>query len=131
MERIIALVLATGFGLCPGASNAQDAFDNVISEQLDAFNDRDIAGAFEFASPMIKGIFGNPQNFVQRSFPMIWDNANARYLPHREEDGAIFQRVIVTNKDGFTYVFDYKMIETPDGWKIDGVNFIPGPDVSA
>lgn len=134
MERVIALVLAAGVGFYAGASHAQDAFDNVISDQLEAFNDRDIGGAFEFASPTIKGVFGNPQNFammVQRSFPMIWDNASARYLPQREEGGAILQRVIVTGKDGVSYVFDYKMIETPDGWQIDGVNYVPAPDVSA
>ena len=68
---------------------------------------------------------------VQRSFPMIWDNATARYLPQREEGGAILQRVIVTDKDGVSHVFDYKMIETPDGWQIDGVNYVPAPDLSA
>jgi len=134
MERLIALVLAAGVGAYAGSLDAQAAFDDVISDQLDAFKDRDIAGAFEFASPTIKGIFGNPQNFgmmVQRSFPMIWDNATARYLPQREEGGAILQRVIVTDKDGVSHVFDYKMIETPDGWQIDGVNYVPAPDLSA
>ena len=55
MERLIALVLAAGGGAYAGSLDAQAAFDDVISDQLDAFKDRDIAGAFEFASPTIKG----------------------------------------------------------------------------
>ena len=134
MRRRFTLVLALGTGLSLGAAQAQSAFDNVISEQLDAFNDRDIAGAFDFASPLIKRIFGGPENFglmVKRSFPMIWDNSSVRFLAQREEGGAIFQRVLVIGKDGIAYMFDYKMIETPQGWQIDGVNFVPPPDVSA
>lgn len=134
MVRFFALVVAAGVGLRCSAVIAQDAFGNVISDQLEAFNDRDIAGAFEFASPMIKGMFGSPENFgimVQRSFPMIWDNKNARFLSEREENGSVFQRVLVVGKDGIAHVFDYKMIETPQSWQIDGVNFVPTPDLSA
>lgn len=134
MERLIALVIAGCVFISAGAARAQEAFDNVIVDQLDAFNSRDIEGAFEFASPMIKRIFGGPENFgimVQRAFPMIWDNSDARFLDQREEGGALLQRVIVTGKDGNAYVFDYKMIETPDGWQIDGVDYVPAPDLSA
>jgi hypothetical protein len=134
MRRLFILVFAVGAGLSFGAAQAQSALDNVISEQLDAFNDRDIVGAFDFASPMIKRIFGRPENFgimVQRSFPMIWDNTSVRFLAKREEGGAIFQRVLVIGKDGIAYMFDYKMIETQQGWQIDGVNFVPTPDVGA
>ncbi len=134
LERIRALVLSSAVGVYAGASSAQDAFDNVISDQLTAFQDRDIARAFTFASPAIKRIFGGPENFgimVERSFPMIWDNASARFLAQRQEGGAIFQRVIVTGKDGRAFVFDYKMLETPQGWQIDGVDYVPPPDLSA
>ena len=47
MERLIALVLAAGVGAYAAGSVRcrQAAFDDVISDQLDAFKDRDIAGA--------------------------------------------------------------------------------------
>ncbi len=133
LERIIALVLSALAAVYAGASSAQDAFGNVISDQLTAFHDRDIAQAFTFASPAIKRIFGSPENFgimVERSFPMIWDHASARFLAQRQEGGAIFQRVMVTGQDGRAFVFDYKMIETQQGWKIDGVDYVPAPDLS-
>lgn len=134
MERLIVLVISGCVFIGAGSARAQEAFGNVIDEQLEAFNARDIEEAFSYASPMIKRIFGNPENFgimVERAFPMIWDNSAVRFMDQRVEGGAILQRVIVTGKDGIAHAFDYKMLETPDGWQIDGVNYVPTPDLSA
>ena len=134
MRPIITTVLVIWLSLLGGVASALDAIENVISDQLEAFNDRDVPKAFTHASPMIKRIFGGPENFgnmVQRAFPMIWDNSSARFLELREEGGAIFQRVLIHGEDGIAYLFDYKMIETSEGWQIDGVALFPAPDVAA
>lgn len=115
---------------------AQDAaaIEDVIGSQLEAFNDRDLAGAWTHASPMIKGIFGNSQNFgmmVQRGYPMVWDNADVRYLELREVNGAFLQKIMIRDAAGNLHVLDYQMIETADGWQINGVQLLAPPDVGA
>lgn len=134
MNRFIVTFVVSCLVFGAESARAQEAFGNVIDEQLDAFTAREIEEAFSYASPMIKRIFGNPENFgmmVERAFPMIWDNSAVRFMDQRVEGGAILQRVIVTGKDGIAYAFDYKMLETPDGWQIDGVIYVPTPELSA
>jgi len=112
---------------------AQDAsIEDVITNQLQAFNDRDVAEAWQYASPMIQGMFGSPDNFgmmVERGYPMVWDNSNVRFLDREDFDSRTRQEVMITGPDGLFYILDYQMIETPDGWLINGVQVIPAPDI--
>ena len=136
MLRIVGLVLGLWALMLPALAKAQDAdaIEGVISGQLQAFNDRDVATAFTFASPMIKGMFGNPANFgmmVEQGYPMVWNNSDVEFLELKEINGVLFQRVQMRDAQGERYVAQYEMIQTPDGWQINGVSIIPAPDVGA
>ncbi|MGL5011020.1 MAG: DUF4864 domain-containing protein [Paracoccaceae bacterium] len=99
-----------------------------ISNQLNAFIADDFARAFTFASPNIKGIFGTPENFgamVTQGYPMVHRPANVQMLELREVAGNLWQRVLITDAAGETHLLDYQMIETPDGWQINGVQLLP------
>lgn len=126
-------LLMTAMLLLPIGAHAQDAtIEDVITDQLEAFVERDIAGAWEHASPMIRGMFGTPENFammVQRGYPMVWDNSDVRFLDRDEFDSRTRQEVQIQGPDGLFYILDYQMIETPDGWQINGVQVIPAPEV--
>ena len=130
-----ALILSLLIGLLPlTAAAQQDEIATVIQNQLDAFNEREVETAFTYASPMIQGMFGNPGNFgmmVERGYPMVWTNSNARFLELREVGGRLFQRVLVQDTQGVAHVLEYQMIETSDGWQINGVSIVPAPDVGA
>lgn len=121
------------FLMISGAADAQDnTIEDVITDQLQAFNDRDIAGAWEHASPMIKGMFQTPENFgrmVETGYPMVWDNSDVRFLDADEFGAATRQEVQIQGPDGLFYILDYTMIQTPDGWQINGVQVIPAPEV--
>ena len=39
--------------------------------------------------------------------------------------------VMVTDKAGQVFYFDYEMVETPDGWQINGVQELRAPGVNA
>lgn len=130
MKHFVASICALALGA--GAAWADTAQD-VISQQLKAFNDRDVPKAFTFASPTIKGIFGNARNFgdmVSRGYPMVWDNSDVRFLTSREEAGSVFEKVLVRDAQGNLHVLEYKMIPVDDSWQIDGVQLIPS-DVGA
>ena len=127
------LALALLLGLAPAVLKAQDSpIETVIEGQREAFNDRDVAEAWTYASPMIRGMFGNPRNFgmmVERGYPMVWTNRDAAFLDRREENGAVYQRLSLRDAAGGTHLLEYKMIETAQGWRIDGVWLLPAPDL--
>ena len=129
MRRIFVLF----FWLLAAPLSAQERdIEAVISDQLRAFNDRDVFDAWEYAAPNIQNIFRTPQNFgmmVQQGYPMVWSNDDVRFLDS-ENLGALTRQVIrLTDTQGGFHFLEYQMIETADGWRIAGVQNIPQPDV--
>lgn len=126
--KIIATLVVLGTG-----AQAQDAsIEDVITNQLQAFVDRDVAQAWDYASPMIQGMFGTPENFglmVRNGYPMVWDNSDVQFLGRTEFQGRTRQEVQVQGPGGLFYTLDYQMIETPNGWQINSVQVIPEPEV--
>ncbi|MEL6838953.1 MAG: DUF4864 domain-containing protein [Pseudomonadota bacterium] len=134
MRRIFAAFFAFWVVATPAFSQDADAIEGVIGNQLQAFNDRDVAGAWQYASPNIKRLFGNPGNFgmmVQQGYPMVWDNADVRFLELREVSGLLWQKIMIRDSAGGLHVLDYQMVETAQGWQINGVQLLPAPDVGA
>ena len=117
----------------PIGAQAQDAsIEDVIANQLQAFNDRDVQEAWQYASPMIQGMFRTPENFgnmVRNGYPMVWDNSDVRFLEQEEFESRTRQEVLIKGPDGAFYILDYQMIETSRGWQINGVQVIPAPEV--
>lgn len=117
---ITALVLST-------TAAFSQTIEDVIGGQLEAFNARDLPTAFGFASPMIKGIFGNPGNFgsmVSRGYPMVWNNSDVRFLEPRTDGPLVFQRVMMRDENGAVHVIEYEMIPVEESWQIDGVTLM-------
>lgn len=132
--RILAWIL--GFWVLATSALAQDngAIEDVIGNQLDAFNNRDVDEAWTYASPNIKRLFGSSSNFgnmVQQGYPMVWDNADVRFLELRDVGGMLWQKVMVRDAGGALHILDYQMVETAEGWQINGVQLLAAPDVGA
>jgi hypothetical protein len=126
---LLVLILATA-----APAQTADGIETTIRSQMDAFLADDFATAFTFASPAIKGIFGTPDNFgamVRQGYPMVHRPSDVRMLERRTVGGTTVQRVMVTDAAGRTHVLDYQMIETPQGWQINGVQLLPGVGVGA
>lgn len=115
---------------------AQDtaAIQTTIDGQMAAFTARDVSRAFDFASPNIQRIFNSATNFgqmVEHGYPMVWNNADTRFLSLRQEGPRWVQRVLLTDQGGAVFVLEYYMIETEGGWLIDGVDLMPAPEGTA
>lgn len=116
------------------ATAQQAPIQNTIQSQLDAFQVDDFATAFTYASPTIKGIFANPENFgamVRQGFPMVLRHDGVQMLDLREVAGNLYQRVLITDPAGRSHVLDYQMLETSEGWQINGVQILPQAGVGA
>lgn len=126
--------LFTAVCLAMPASAQEAPIQSTIQSQLDAFGADDFVTAFSYASPTIKGIFVNPENFgtmVQQGFPMVLRHDEVRMLELREVAGSLYQRVLITDAAGRSHVLDYQMIETPEGWQINGVQLLPEAGIGA
>lgn len=133
--RIIWVAAALIWGwIIPVTAQDQNGIEDVIGQQLQAFNERDVETAWGFASPMIQGMFGTPGRFgsmVQQGYPMVWDNRDADFLELEDEAGVLKQRVFIRDTEGNGWLLLYAMIQTPEGWKINGVQVVPAPELAA
>ncbi len=112
----------------------EDPIQSTIQSQIEALRSDDFAMAFTYASPTIQGLFGTPENFgmmVQNGYPMVYRPAEVKMLGLRDIAGRLYQRVLIRDAEGRGFLLDYQMIETPDGWKINGVDLVQQPDVGA
>ncbi|MFZ1725160.1 MAG: DUF4864 domain-containing protein [Albidovulum sp.] len=129
---VLAFMWALSMASPVGADDRSPQIRSVIERQMEAFGADELDRAFGFASPMIKGMFGNPENFgrmVRDGYPMIWRPSSMSFLDLREENGRLFQRLSVRDSTGQMYLFDYDMIAGADGWLINGVYPVAQPDV--
>ena len=125
MRRMaIAGILALSLASASHAEAPGDAIESVISSQIEAFLADDFSTAFSFASPNIKSIFRTPDRFgamVRNGYPMVWRPTNVRFGELQVIGGRQIQSVFLTDKTGRAFEAAYEMIETPDGWQINGV----------
>ncbi len=129
---MIGLAMWT-LGALSAAADPEE-IQSVIDRQLEAFQVDDFAGAMEFASPVLKRYFQTPENFqrmVIQGYPMVWRFDSVRFLENRVEDGVHWQRVMIRDLDGVVHVLDYRMTETDDGWRINGVQILDSNDYTA
>lgn len=128
------LVLVLMFGFVAPAVAQEDAIQRVIGSQIKAFRADDFAGAFAYASPGIQGIFQSPEKFghmVMQGYPMVWRPAEVEYLELRKINGNLWQKVQIVDGEGRVHVLDYGMLQTADGWKINGVRILEASQLSA
>ena len=133
---LTALVLPAGQSAAQTtpAPSASTGIESTIRAQIDAFLADDFTRAFTYASPLIQGMFGTPENFgamVSRGYPMVHRPTSVRMLEQREVSGQLYQRIMVTDQSGATHMLDYQMIPAGEGWQINGVQLLPSVGVGA
>lgn len=132
--RAFLTALALIFGLVGAAQAQSDDIEATIGAQLDAFKADDFDAAFTYASPNIQRLFQTPDNFgrmVRGGYPMVWRPAEVTFLDLAETGGFLFQRVQIRDGAGRLHLLEYQMIETEEGWKINGVRILEAPPATA
>ena len=124
--------IALGFLLIFPFSTQADPIQNVISDQIGALMADDFETAFSYASPSIKRLFGSPERFgemVREGYPMVHRPAEVQMLEQRDVGPHVIQPVMMRDAMGRIHFLAYAMIETPDGWQINGVQILRAPEV--
>ncbi|MGV8986459.1 MAG: DUF4864 domain-containing protein [Cypionkella sp.] len=127
--------LTLAFALLTLPAAAQEVpIQDTIRAQIEAFKADDFARAFTYASPTIHQMFGTPDNFgdmVRNGYPMVWHPGQVEMMDLRTVAGGLWQRVRITDLKGQSYLLDYQMIESPNGWLINAVQMQKAGDVGA
>ena len=132
MRVIIAFVFSVCLTSLAFAGPKEDV-QAAISSQLEAFLKDDFYTAFTFASPSIRSMFRTPQNFgqmVQRGYPMVWRPQKFSFLEHRTDPAGRAQDIQIIDQRGTAHYLRYFLIDTANGWKISGVQFLNASDYS-
>ncbi len=132
--RLLILCGLFCLGLVTSSSADEVDIQTVIDNQIDAFLSDDFATAFTYASPNIKRVFGNPERFgqmVRQGYPMVWRPQNVEYLSLNQINGRHVQTVMITDNTGTIHLLEYDMIDTPEGWLINGVQILRTPQIGA
>jgi len=135
MRWLMVLIFVLGFAGPGIAQTGRDAdIQGIVTGQIDAFLRDDFEAAFGFASPNIRRLFGNSENFgtmVRQGYPMVWRPADVQFLELDDQGGRVLQNVMIRDRQGKYFVLEYEMIVAENGWQINGVRLLESPGVGA
>ena len=127
-------VVALLWGLPPQQAAAGDSTDiqKVISDQIAAFQRDDGVEAFSYASPGIRRMFGNADNFmrmVRQGYPSVYRPQSFEFQEVVEIEGRLVQDVLFVGPSGEVEIGSYLMERQEDGtWRINGVVMRKAPE---
>ncbi len=122
------LIFAAALAVWASVLNAQDAeIQDVISRQIEAFQEDDVEAAYGFASPSIQNLIGSPARFgamVRNGYPMVCRPSDFRFLELKELHGTYRQKVLFKDVQGVFHELEYQMLLIEDRWRINGVRYL-------
>ncbi|MEM7525095.1 MAG: DUF4864 domain-containing protein [Pseudomonadota bacterium] len=138
MNRISRTLTGLAFVFAPLTAPAQSleeaqAIEGVIRDQIAAIQQDDWATAFAYASPMIQGIFQNPETFsrmVTKGYPMVWRPKSFRSGEIADGPDGYVQTMLFEDLQGRLFVADYFMKLIDGAWRINGVQIRPAEEQS-
>ncbi|MGF1444993.1 MAG: DUF4864 domain-containing protein [Pikeienuella sp.] len=105
-----------------GAADA--AIEQVIADQIAAFQRDDMAAAFAHAAPGIQSKFGSPENFgrmVRQGYPMIYRPSRVEWRGLTRHGSGYRKTVLFEDGVGALFEADYIMALEDGAWRIRGV----------
>jgi hypothetical protein len=137
LRNFLAALVLTMASLSASAQEVlapDPGIEAAIAGQFDAFRAGEVDEAWTYASPNIQRLFGSVENFarmVEQGYPMVWQPGTVDFIDLQSFGGLLVQRVQVIDAEGRVHYLGYQMVETEGGWRINGVQVLPAPDVSA
>ncbi len=133
---LISLLFAVSVRAQESSDSDESAIQSVIDGQLKAFATDNGLGAYEFAAPLVKGIFPDATTFmsmVKKGYQPVYRNKTYTFGESFQDNlGRPAQRVVITAMDGKRYEAVYSMEKQPDGtWKIAGCYLVAIQELDA
>jgi hypothetical protein len=113
----------------------QSAFQQIINDQIAAFNADDGLRAYSHAAPVIKQLFPSPDIFmsmVRQGYPPVYRQKSFSFGSVLDDMGRPSQEVTIVDMNGQIWTAIYSFERQANGsWKISGCRLVrvPGADV--
>jgi Domain of unknown function (DUF4864) len=123
----LLLFLAAFLSLSPAAAqNIETPAQQTIDNQIRAFLADKDEEAYSYAAPNVRTFFPTVESFmgmVKGGYTAVHRPQSWEYGRVRDEGGAVFQEVLITDQAGKNWAALYTLAQQPDGsWKITGVS---------
>ena len=129
---------ARGAGAPPPAPPAPPpphaGVENIITQQIDAFNHDDAVRAESFASPGIRDQFPDADAFlsmVKRGYAPLIHPRSTHFEETVNSDADTIQHVTVVDKDGAVWTAVYTLTKVDGHWVISGCVLVKSPETTA
>jgi len=106
----------------------QSAFQEIISDQIAAFNADDGLRAYSHAAPVIKQLFPSPDIFmsmVRQGYQPVYRQKSFQFGPVLDDMGRPSQEVTIVDVNGQVWTAIYSFERQANGsWKISGCRLV-------
>ena len=133
---VLAFLMPNMAALAGEISRAdQSAFQQIINDQIAAFNADDGLRAYSHAAPVIKQLFPTPEIFlsmVKQGYPPVYRQRSYSFGQVLDDMGRPSQEVTIVDATGQTWTAIYSFERQANGsWKISACRLVrvPGADV--
>lgn len=128
---LIPLFLLAMVTMPAHGDETDDAIQNIILSQIEAFANDDKEAAWGFASEGIKRQSGSVDTFyemVRLSYTPVYQASAIEFMERIPHDGFQVQIVRLLGPDGKRWRAIYRMVLNEGEWRIGGVALKEGPD---
>ena len=101
---------------------------DIIENQIQAFQNKNAELAYSFASPMIKLRFNNPQEFmsmVKSYYEPVYNPKQYYFIDSKYFEGSIYHQLQIISQSNMSYLATYSLIKDENEWKISGCSVVP------
>ena len=121
---VLAFGAATGGAWAEGVDKStQDAFQSIITRQIDAFGRDDAVTAHSFAAPGIKRMFpdaGAFNSMVHQSYAPLIHPKSTRFEPAAASEIGPVEKVTIVDDKGQVWTAVYTFEQVDGQWRING-----------
>lgn len=126
-----AILIALALVAMPATSDeTDDAIQNIILSQIEAFANDNKEAAWEYASEGIKRQSGSVDTFynmVKLSYGPVYQAKSLEFRERIPHPGFQIQVVRLVDPDGKRWRAAYRMVKNDDQWRIGGVSLEEAP----
>ena len=128
---IILFTILSLTGLAKSENSVQSDLSktqNIIENQIQAFQSKDAELAFSYAAPIIKLKFNNPDEFmtmVKNYYEPVYNPKQYYFIESKYFEGSIYHQLQIISQSNTSYLATYSLIKNDDEWKISGCAVVP------
>lgn len=135
LRAALAVLLMVGVVQAQEAAAPEQAWQGVITGQIEAFRANDAAGAFQFAAAPFQTAFPNAEAFlatiIGSGYGPIADSTSHTFGSFTKlDERSVAQEVMLTGKDLSRFEAIYVLTEEEIGWRVSGVQLAKTPGLS-